>query len=361
MILHFLKDLIPFLDSCEQIGLNPTESILFYKEYRYPLKEAIMEYLKPKGYPIYSLEYIDTELQKIKERWDVNKKPIIVVEDGGYVVPRGHASFKGLGKQIIGAVEQTTKGEKSDKKIKKLTFPVVSVAGSQLKSSFEPPHVARAVINNIQRVLSQVNFSSQHALLLGYGVIGKEIAKQLKDTLKMNVTVFDLDSVRRVEARQQGFDTKDSCAEAVKDQFLIIGATGETSIGKKEILAMNHNVYLVSASSDQREIGLRELEALKSKKEDTIENNKKIGSRYEIRGQAKSINLIADGYPINFWAEESMPNQVSDLIMSLIFLSTIDIAKNYKSLEKEVKSDRVNEIAEDYKVADSYLNYYHSR
>jgi hypothetical protein len=53
----------------------------------------------------------------------------------------------------------------------------------------------------------------------------------------------------------------------VSKKFLIIGATGQTSIGRAELLNMEHNTCLVSASSDQREIGLIELESLTQNKE----------------------------------------------------------------------------------------------
>ena len=116
---------------------------------------------------------------------------------------------------------------------------------------------------------------------------------------------------------------------AVKNKLLVIGCSGETSIGREEILSLSHGTYLVSASSDQREIGLMELEALSSSKKPLKnENGIKIGTSYTICGQNKVIHLVADGFPINFWYSESMPNQVSDLILSLIYVSAIGLIKN---------------------------------
>lgn len=362
IVLHFLKDLIPFIQCCEHLGLNPSETVLFYKNYLYPHKEEIIDYLRRRGYFVSPLEFIDETLTNFQNRAQNTPKPIIVIEDGGYVVPKLHNNkFKELRTQTIGAVEQTTKGERNDKKVIELGFPVISVAGSDLKNTYEPPHVARAVIINIQHLLDWVNFSAQQALVIGFGSIGKEIAKQLRDSLKMNVTIFDIEADKRLEATQQGFQVEDTCSHAVQGKFLIIGATGETSIRRSELLAMEHNVYLVSASSDQKEIGIKELEALSSKKEDiTNTSGKKIGTKYTIRGTTKTINLIADGYPINFWAEESMPNQVSDLIMTLIFVSALEIALNPRGLKNEVNSKIVNELVRKYKISKIYLEMYHS-
>lgn len=360
IILHFLKDLIPFMEWCKNLGLNPSETILFYKNYLYPYKGEIIDYFQKKGYFVSPLESIDEVLTNFQIRCQNSQRPIIVIEDGGYIVPKIHSNeFNDLRVKTMGAVEQTTKGERNDKKVK-LEFPVISVAGSELKNNYEPPHVARAVINNIQHLLDWVNFSSQEALVIGSGSIGKEIAKQLKDTLNMNVTIFDIDADKRLEATQQGFKVQNSCSLAVQRKFLIIGATGETSIGRSELLAMKHNVYLVSASSGQAEIGIGELRALSSKKDDiTNTNDKKIGTKYTIGGTTNTINLIADGYPINFWAEESMPNQVSDLIMTLIFVSALEIALNSSKLKNEVNSEVVNELAKYYELSKIYLEHYH--
>ncbi len=357
-VLHFLKDLIPFMHALEASGINPSETLLFYKEYLYPHKDQIIDYLGKKGYMVSSIQSLDEMLLTFQQKCVAEAKPIILIEDGGYLVPRIHDSdYDILRSQTIGAVEQTTKGERQDLGVKNLAFPVLSIAKSELKNRFEPPNVARAVVMNIQGLIPNVNFNSKEALLIGYGAIGKEIARQLKDTLRMNVTVFDLDKTRLLEAQQEAFRICQYLENCMQGKFLIVGATGETSIGRNELLSMEHNVNLVSASSDQREIGLNELKALSSTKEPLQDNSNITGTKFVIRGTEKSINLIADGYPINFWAKESMPNRVSDVIMSLIYISAIDVALNSEALDKKVLTDRVNELEKSYGLAELYTKY----
>lgn len=359
VILHFLKDLIPFMKCCEELGLNPNETVLFYKEYLYPHKESIIEFFEKEGYAVGSLESMHEILLSFQEKCENNEKPLIIIEDGGYLVPKVHENdFSLLNKQVIGAVEQTTKGERRDKEVEKLNFPVISVAGSILKNTYEPPHIARTVIQNIQALLNEINFSSKEALVIGYGSIGKKIVGQLKDTLNMIVTVHDKDNTKLIEASQEtGVTVEEYSPNAVKNKFLIIGATGEASIGLRELLSMEHNVYLISASSDQVEIGLKKLESLKSSKED-MDKEKKIGTEYTIRGDGKVINLIADGYPINFWANESMPNEASDLIMTLILLSAVEIANKHVDMNNEINSEIVNDLVKNNKLDDLYLSLY---
>ncbi|HOO53815.1 MAG TPA: hypothetical protein PLY21_17825 [Spirochaetota bacterium] len=361
IILHFLKDLIPFIHACEKLGMNPNETLLYYKEYSYPHKETIITYLQNRGYLVSSLDSLDTTLLGFQDKCKKIEKEIIIIEDGGYLVPKIHEpAYELLKVHTIGAVEQTTKGEREDLKVVPLSFPVLSIARSELKTKYEPPHVARAVVNNIQRLIPHIDFSSRDTLLIGYGAIGKKIASQLKDNLKMKVEVYDLDPTRLVEATGDGVNPCNYLPACVANKFLIVGATGETSIGRTELLHMTHNTYIVSASSDQKEIGLKELQALSSRQEDIMSNGNKLGTKYIIRGTDKAINLIADGYPINFWSEESMPNNVSDLIMSLIYLSVIHISLDYSSLEIYVHTEKVNEISNFHELSKIYLEQHES-
>lgn len=357
ILLHFLKDLIPFIDACEKLGVSPSHTILFYKHYRYPNKKEIEDYLKNKGYDkIYALTEVDSVLRELSSK---QVKNIIVIEDGGYIVPKLHEkNLQNLAKVTLGAVEQTTRGVRNNEKIRELLFPIISIHGSNLKNTSEPPHVARAVINNIQKLLPDKNFSGRKALVIGFGKVGEQIALQLRDTLKMQVSIHDLDNTKLVKARQHGFETTRNLEDGVKEKHLIVGATGETVIKRSEILAMEHNVYLISASSEQWEFCISELEALSSEKSDLYSNDKNIGTKYKIRNTEKFINLIANGYPINFWGSESMPNEVSDLIMSLILISAVKISTHWSSLPKKIDYNIVNELDEQYELSRIYLEYY---
>lgn len=354
IFLHLLKDLIPFVNSCKKIGAAPSTTLIFYKDYQYPNKEKIEQHFKEQGYGIYPLAELDAVLRKLEPK---RVNDMIIIEDGGHIVPKLHKYSIPLSKTTLGAVEQTTKGIRNDKNIKNLLFPVISIPGSHLKNTFEPPHVARAVINNIQKLLPDINFSGKRGLVIGFGSIGEQVALQLRDTLKMQVSIYDSDTTKLVKARQYGFATEENLEVGVEEKLLIVGATGETVIKRSEILAMEHSAYLVSASSEQWEFCISELEALSSEKIDLQSNGEKIGTRYKIRNTEKYVILIADGQPINFWKTESMPNEVSDLIMSLILVSAVEIATN-SSLLRKINSDIVNELEKRYELSKIYLEYH---
>lgn len=353
VLLHFLRDVIPFMDGCKQNGLVPKNAYLFYKDYSYPFKSQVIQSLKKLGFenisPIEDLPTILTKLQK------TGSKNILIIEDGGVIVPKiMNINFKKLQKNILGAVEQTTKGIRNDKLVLPIPFPIISIPDSELKQKFEPIHVARAVMDNIRKMLPDKKFSGKSALVIGFGAIGKSVSRQLKDSLNMKVSVFDSSADSMVEASDEGFDTPETLKQAVDSKFLIIGCVGNQSLGRTEILALKHETYLVSASSEQWEFSIGELEDLCDSKDDLIVSDKKIGTTYKIRNSNVSVNLLADGYPINFWKTESMPNEVSDLIMSLIFASACYLSKNHSKLENDIDTNIVNTLSEKFEISRIY-------
>jgi adenosylhomocysteinase len=321
VVLHFLKDLLYFLEVCTQFGLQPENTYLFYKPYFYPDRERIVSCLKEKNYQVFRLDQYQDVLDSLKAR---SVKPIIILEDGGYLVQSLHEErFQALVSNTLGAVEQTTQGIRKDKEID-LAIPVLNVAECKPKTEIEPRYVADAVVRNLQNLLTGKQLIGKRIGLLGFGNIGQAIAEALSN--KMNVSVFDPDPLRQQSARDRTFNVERNSIDLVKDKYMVIGCSGVTSIGRDEILNLKNGTYLVSATSDRREIGFEELESLSTEVTRWIVDNKAIGTIYSI--QDNEIRLVADGYPINFWFSESMPNTISDVILSIILASALSIAQN---------------------------------
>lgn len=359
IVLHFLKDLVTFLVSCEKLGLRPSETILFCKDYLYPDRQAIGATLHARGYEVLPLSE-----RRDGVRWLLRSCPqderVAIIEDGGYIVPLVHEEFQSELDKVAGAVEQTTRGIRNDRQLGHLAFNVHSVADAQLKEQFEPPHVARAIVDNIRKLVPSVNFSGKQAAVLGYGTIGRHVALQLgPDNLKMVVSVFDPEPNRRLAATQDGFLTRASCGDAVANRALVVGCSGETSVGREELLRMDSGTLVASGSSDQKEIGLLELEALSDKREDTFQEGRPVGTKYRIRSTDTYLHLLANGYPVNFWGSESMPDEASDLVMSLILLATNDLCCHHARYASGINASDINDLAEQHRVAKLYMDRYH--
>jgi adenosylhomocysteinase len=345
----------------EILGLNISNSFFFYKEYPYPQKQAIINWLdKQKAY-VKPLRELNNLLSSLNNSKEIGK--IIIIEDGGFVVPAIHRNYPDLLSNVIGAVEQTARGIWNTEKwlkenfSKKLQFPVISVATSKLKGEFEPIYIGKAAVKNIEKMLPNIMFNGKNVGLFGYGTIGKEVAAWFRKNNSI-ISVFDLDSNKKLAAKQEGYIISTSAAENAKNKTFIVGSSGKCSIDSTVISNLMHSCYILSVSSEQYEIDIDELSAKSKKEEDLFSDDSKlIGTKFHLSvpsPEGRIVNLLANGYPINFWGMESMPEQASDLILSLILLSAIELALgNLK--ENKIDNESVNNLADNYEVSKKFL------
>jgi S-adenosylhomocysteine hydrolase len=337
--------------------LEPANTTLFYKEYPYPQRKAIGAWLEAKGFKVFPRSYIRAFLRNLYESGTDRTGKLLIVEDGGFFVPMIHREFPDFISFTIGAVEQTTRGLRNAQAWEKesgnkLKIPLLSIANSKLKSEFEPDYIAKAVVQNIERLLPNEVLGGKGVALFGCGTIGRALVNWLKANHAI-VTVYDTKDENKLWAQQNGFLLADSPEEAVRNKNFVIGASGNQSVDSAVISNLMHGVFLISASSEQYEININELSQQAREKGDLINDSGELIGTYFILHPDRRINLLANGYPINFWGMNSMPEKASDLIMSLIFLAAAEVASGKYSTG--INPDAVNELAEKYKVAGKFL------
>jgi len=348
IILHFLRDLVPFVEAATILGLEPSRTMFFYKEYPYPQRRALAEWLRDKGFGVLPCRGVEQYLSQLSRRRPEEIGQILVIEDGGYIVPALHRLFPSLLPFTCGAVEQTTRGICNleewvrEEPSHRPAITVLSVAGSRLKADFEPPYIAEAVVRNLLRMLPNVRLRSKHVGLLGFGTIGCKLAEQL---VKANaiVTVYDPLSERVLQAQEMGLNTADSPREAASGKQFVFGATTSQSIDSDVISGLSHGTYVVSASSEQYEVDVEHLLRLGRAQRLLTESEQVIGTDFFLPPEDQCIHLLANGYPVNFWGMDSMPEEASDLILVLILLASAEVARGtYKAAG--IDANAVNEL-----------------
>lgn len=363
MVLHFLRDLVPFVEAMVSLGLNPANATLFYKPYPYPQRDAIKGWLESMQCRVLPVSQVSACLNGLNTCHPDSRRKVLIIEDGGYIVPEMHRCFPDLLYRTIGAVEQTTRGiinvERwlGESTTNKLAFPVLSVAGSKLKAEFEPKYIADASLSNMSRMFPHMAWRGKEVAVLGYGTVGQSVAGRLLQN-GANVTAWDPSPEKRLAVQQQGgLSLTSSAAEAVLQKSFVFGASGSRSIDEAVIANLRHDTYLVSVSSDQYEIDLDELGRLAVSRETLkASDGSVIGTDYILQPDGRRVHVVANGYPVNFWGVESMPEQASDLILTLLLLSAVDLATG-KCREPGIDTDAVNHMAagEGYNIASKFL------
>jgi adenosylhomocysteinase len=358
-ILHFLSDLLGFLEAFRMLGLPWDRAHFLYKDYRYPYRERIAGQLEANSADVFRLmpgEGLKRFVGNIIEKSKADGRKIIIVEDGGYVVPLIHREFQDDLERFQGAVEQTTKGINQDLEVLPLKIPLLSVASSKVKREKESPEIAKVVWNNVQRLLWDRDLRNAQVLIIGYGNIGKNLARHLR-TNGVLVKVFDQIPEKRQEANGDGYTVGDSIEELVKNQhgLIVVGATGKPSITEREIKALGNTSVLVSASSDQIEIGLKVLERHSFDPTPLIHpaSGNKSGDIYRLVSTRNEVTLLAEGYPVNFWDAESMPYTVSQVALVPLYLSAVAIAAQASDIRiGEPDSDFVDRLIDEVGIYD---------
>ncbi len=366
IVMHFLEDLIPFIEGLLALGAKKESLALLVKPYPYSQRSAVHSYFH-ENHPNIIIEYLNKLpppadvlkdlLETCRSKSQLGK--VLVIEDGGYIVPFLHAHYSRKENFCIGAVEQTTKGIRKDEDIEKaykekneeLYFPVLNVAKSSFKDEYESPLVGDAVVSSIRRLLSDENFSGGKALVIGYGAVGREVANALK-AVRMIVKVSDIEREPVVAAKIRGFEADVSPLELVRDVKLIIGTTGDQTIKGDVLEKIKNRAVLVSASSDLIEIDIDYL-----KKMAPVEDYKEgLGTWYTRKESGESYLLLGDGFPINFYSGSGIPNKAIDPILAQLFIGAIHLAKHGGELEHCIHNNIMNKLIKEYELLQDFLD-----
>lgn len=276
-------------------------------------------------------------------------KPDVVIDDGADLISLLHTKRKSLLEGIMGGSEETTTGISrlkimADRDL--LKFPVISVNDANMKYLFDNRYgTGQSTMDGLMSA-TNILIAGKSFVVAGYGWCGRGIAMKAKG-LGANVTVTEVDPVRAIEARLDGFDVA-SMKSAAKSADFIVTATGCKDVVTREHLeVMKDGAILANSGHFDIEISKADLEAYSSKRRkvrDFVEE-------YELKN-GKKVYLLGEGRLINLVAGQGHPVEIMDLSFSLQALCAGYIVKEHKGLSNKVY-DVPKEI--DEKVASTKL------
>ncbi len=362
-VLHLLRDLVPFVEKFHNLGCLYEDMFFLTKTYAYPEREIVEKQLRDSGSKIRIPEgtkqsdFFETAKTLLSEAIDQSKetdKRILIVEDGGYFVPFFHNEFSIESSRCYGAVEQTTKGFRRDLAIKEHSFPIISIANSQLKLCLEAPEVADTLQENLVYVCKKIdkNIHKCKILILGYGNIGEKLAEALGHK-GMRVYIYDSDPMKRMKAETARRGYSDRILENksnLGDYEIIVGTSGETSLIREDLWSLRHGAILASGSSERIEFDLEALDdlALDIRRDGFF-------TLYTIKKDDKIIKLLCDGEPINFPLSGGISKPIIDVIYAEMLWAAAMIRN--ESLTSGIMPIRAETEAEIYRVYKKYYGF----
>jgi adenosylhomocysteinase len=221
-------------------------------------------------------------------------------------------------------------------KIRNPKVPIYSIAQSPIKS-LENRLIGKSIVYSLERC-SRNNFydtfCGKNVTVMGYGGIGKSVAKNLKGRDAI-VHVWDIDPIKRLQARIDGFITGEK-KSLIGQSSIIVGVSGQQSLTKEDFKDLKFGALLCSGSSKRVEFDTNFLH--KNAEVEKIDNkNSKV-----VLGN-NTFYLLNDGQPINF-NDGSVLDNILDLIFTELYMCLWSISMDrvsvgIKSLDYSIHSE----------------------
>ncbi len=259
----------------------------------------------------------------------ISAGPNLIIDDGGDLVNLIHNEYPELLPNVLGGCEETTTGIirlVSMAKDGKLQFPMVAVNNAKCKYLFDNRYgTGQSVWNGINRTTNLI-VAGKTAVVAGYGWCGKGVAMRAKG-LSARVIVTEIDPVKAMEARMDGFDVM-PMEEAAKYGDFFVTVTGcKDVITEKAYKNMKDGAILCNAGHFNVEINLPELESMAVR----IFPQRQNIMGYEM-ADGRVISVLAEGRLVNLAAGDGHPAEIMDMSFSIQALCAEYIVKNGNSL-----------------------------
>lgn len=302
------------------------------------------------GLNVFAWYNATTEEYKEHLKCVIEAGPDIIIDDGGDLVNLIHNEYPELLPNVLGGCEETTTGIirlVSMAKDGELKFPMIAVNNAKCKYLFDNRYgTGQSVWDGINRTTNLI-VAGKTVVVAGYGWCGKGVAMRAKG-LNAQVIITEIDPIKAMEARMDGFDVMEM-EEAAKYGDFFVTVTGcKDVITKKAFVNMKDGAILCNAGHFNVEINLPELEELAVK----IAPQRKNIMGYTFK-DGRTISVIAEGRLVNLAAGDGHPAEIMDMSFSIQALCAEYIVKNGKNLSASV-IDVPEEI--DRKVALRKLN-----
>ena len=259
--------------------------------------------------------------------------PDLMIDDGGDLTGLLHGECREYGRNLIGGAEETTTGIHrllAREAAGQLDYTMVDVNDADRKHLFDNRYgTGQSTLDGIMNSTNLI-IAGKTVVVAGYGWCGKGIAMRSKG-MGANVIVTEIDPIKAIEARMDGFAVM-PMAEAAPLGDLFITVTGCRDVIRREHLEkMKDGVLLSNSGHFDVEIDKVALEAMAEK----IWERKPNIVGYQLP-DGRVLNLMAEGRLVNLAAGNGHPAEIMDMSFAIQAKSLEYLAKNKGKLEKRV-------------------------
>ncbi len=258
----------------------------------------------------------------------VARAPRITLDDGADLLTALHVARPDLLEGMLGGTEETTTGLVRLRALEtegRLACPVVAVNEALTERVFNDRFgTGQSALDGIIRTTNLL-LAGRTLVVLGYGWTGKGIALRAHG-LGAGVVVCEVDPMRALEARMDGFEVMPALAAAERGDVFVTVTGGRDVLRAEHFARMKDGAVLANAGHFDVEIdlpGLREAAT-------SVREVRPLVDQYVIGG--RRLNLLAGGRVVNLAAAEGHPAAVMDISFALQALAVELLAREGESL-----------------------------
>ena len=187
--------------------------------------------------------------------------PRLAVDDGADLIVAINGSDEASG-ALAGATEETTMGLVRLRRLEaggELRVPVFAANESRIERAFNDRFgTGQSALDGVVRATNAL-LSGSVVVVLGYGWTGKGIALRAKGQ-GATVIVCEVDPMRALEARMEGFEVMPALQAAAAGDIFITVTGGRDVLGEPHFRAMRDGAIIANAGHFDVEIDLAALE-----------------------------------------------------------------------------------------------------
>ena len=256
--------------------------------------------------------------------------PDVIIDDGGDLVNLIHNEYPELLSKVMGGCEETTTGIirlVSMHRDGQLKFPMIAVNNAKCKYLFDNRYgTGQSVWDGINRTTNLI-VAGKTVVVAGYGWCGKGVAMRAKG-LNAQVVITEIDPIKAMEARMDGFDVMEMTEAAKIGDFFVTVTGCKDVITRSAFENMKDGAICCNAGHFNVEINIPDLEELAV--EIKPQRNNIMG--YTL-ANGNTISIIAEGRLVNLAAGDGHPAEIMDMSFSIQALCAEYIVGNHDNLE----------------------------
>ncbi len=260
-------------------------------------------------------------------------RPDFVIDDGADLITILHTTRRDLLGNVKGGNEETTTGVVRLRAMAaegKLEFPVISVNDAHMKFMFDNRYgTGQSTFDGFMNATNLL-IAGKRMVVAGYGWCGRGIAMRAKG-MGANVIVTEIDPVRAIEAKMDGFEVM-PMIDAARIADIIITASGNKDIVRREHLeVLKGGCVMGNSGHFDNEISKTALEELAGPPRRVRESV----DQYTFR-DGRHAYLIAEGRLMNLAAGQGHPVEIMDMSFAIQALSLEHLVKDHAALQPKV-------------------------